>query len=219
MPVVVCDLGERRGGVPQQLTRLGVEIEWAPLPVGDFAIGRTVLVERKTVIDLHGTVAGGRYWSQIGRLRVSCRDSYLVVEGTDVDEGPLSPNAVRGCLVATLDLGVRLTRSRDANDTALWLQRLLVRHGSRRPRLDKPAYAQRPKPMTPATAAQAMLASVPGISTELAVRLLGHFGSLQAVLEAGPDRWAEVSGIGPARVQSLAASLTAIHPADRAAGP
>ncbi len=103
--------------MPQQLTRLGVEIEWAPLPVGDFAIGHTLLVERKAVIDLHGAVIGGRYWSQVGRLRVSCLDPYLIVEGSDLDRGPLARTRFEGCLVATLGLGVRLISSRGAADT------------------------------------------------------------------------------------------------------
>jgi ERCC4-type nuclease len=107
---------------------------------------------------------------------------------------------------------VRLIRSRDAADTALWLHRLFVRHGGRRPQLDKPAYSQRPKPLTPERSAEAMLASVPGISSELARRLLEHFGSLQGVLEAEPARWCEVRGIGKERARSLSASLSAQHP-------
>ena len=60
----------------------------------------------------------------------------------DVDDGPLTPTAIRGCLVAAADNGVRLLRSSNARDTALLLHRLAVRHGDRPPRIDKPAHSQ-----------------------------------------------------------------------------
>ena len=132
------------------------------LGVGDYAIGRTVVVERKRVDDLHGSVIRGRFWAQIGRLRVSVLDPYLLVEGPDLDDGPLSPQAVRGCLVTAADLGVRLLRSTDAADSALWLHRLAIRHGERPPRRDRPLFTQRPR-SAPAPA-EAVLAAVPGIS-------------------------------------------------------
>jgi ERCC4-type nuclease len=210
--VVVCDLHERRSGVPAKLERLGLEVEWFPLVTGDYAIGGTALVERKTVRHLHASIVTGTFWPQVNRLRAVCLDPYLIIEGEQLDDGPLSPNAVRGCIVAALDLGIRTIRSRDSEDTAAWLQRLAARHGDRRPRLHKPAYSQRPTPMTPAAAAEAMLASVPGISSRLAMRLLEHFGSLDATLKAGPEGWADVDGIGPARARSLAESLAARHP-------
>jgi ERCC4-type nuclease len=52
-----------------------------------------------------------------------------------------------------------------------------------------------------------VLAAVPGISNRTARALLEHFGSVEGVLEAGPDRWAEVEGIGSVRAHVLAAAL------------
>jgi hypothetical protein len=37
--------------------------------------------------------------------------------------------------------------------------------------------------------------------------LLDRFGSIAGLLEAGPDRWAEVGGIGAVRAHALAAAL------------
>ena len=52
-----------------------------------------------------------------------------------------------------------------------------------------------------------VLAAVPGISTRTAQVLLDRFGSIAGLLEAGPDRWAEVDGIGAVRAHALAAAL------------
>src|SRR3954447_11648519 len=110
MAPIVCDARERGGHLRVRLAQLGVDVEIAELAAGDYAIGRTVLVERKTIRDLHLTIATGRFWFQVGRLRLGSLDPYLLVEGRDLDDGPLTPNAVRGCLVAAMDLGVQLIR-------------------------------------------------------------------------------------------------------------
>ena len=205
MAVIVCDIRERVSTVPAWLRGLGVDVEWASLATADYAIGRTVLVERKSVLDLHGSIMRGRFWPQVGRLKVAVLQPYLLVEGRDLDAGPLSPNAIRGCLVAAADNGLRLLRSSDARDTALWLHRLAVRHGDQPPRIDKPAYAQRPKPPDPERTAEAILASVPGISTHLARELIARFGNLNGVLNATPQDWATVKGIGRRRANALSA--------------
>jgi len=53
---IVCDVHERRSTVPAGLIGLGVSVEMTTLGVGDYAIGRTVVIERKRVDDLHGSV-------------------------------------------------------------------------------------------------------------------------------------------------------------------
>jgi Fanconi anemia group M protein len=208
--VVVCDVHERWSTVPARLAGLGVPIERRPLAVGDYAIGRTVIVERKRVRDFHEFVAGERFWQQIGRLRMVACDPYLLVEGRDLYDGPLHPNAVQGCILAVMDLGVRVVCSSDEGDSASWLQRLTARYGAERPRLDKPAYARRSGPSA-AMGSVAVLAAIPGISIITATALLDHFGSLRAVLAATPDQWAEVRAVGPARVNALASVLNAEH--------
>lgn len=53
----------------------------------------------------------------------------------------------------------------------------------------------------------AVLAAVPGVSNRTAGALLERFGSVSGVLKAGPERWAEVEGIGRVRAHALAAAL------------
>jgi len=54
---IVADVQERRSGVPAALEALGVEVEIASLPAGDYAIGADTIVERKEVLDLHSAIA------------------------------------------------------------------------------------------------------------------------------------------------------------------
>src|SRR6476646_701302 len=89
MEAIVCDARERGVSIRRRLVELGVDVEVATLAAGDYAIGQTVLVERKTVSDLHLTIITGRFWLQIGRLRRGALAPYLLVEGVDLDAGPL----------------------------------------------------------------------------------------------------------------------------------
>lgn len=84
--------------MPSSLQRLGVRIVIEPLPAGDYRVQGGALVERKTVADLHGSLARGRLWSQVGRVRDAAVLPFLFIEGDDLDDGPRHPNAIRGCL-------------------------------------------------------------------------------------------------------------------------
>lgn len=196
----MADVFERGCAVPAELARLGVDVEIIALASGDYRIGRDVLVERKTVRDLHGSLASGRLFAQIGRIRDEASFPYLLVEGTDLDAGPRHPNAVRGALLAIAELGVSTIRSVDAVDSARWLYRLVVRGARRRAAAAAPARQA-------AVPGVAVLAGVPGISVGIASSLVERFGSVEGVLAAGPDAWAGVEGIGRVRAQALASAL------------
>jgi DNA excision repair protein ERCC-4 len=201
-PLITADVFERGSGVPAALQRLGVLVTVEPLTAGDYRVGGGVLVERKTVADLHGSLGRGRLWDQVGKLRDEAVSPFLLIEGDRLDSGPRHPNAIRGALLAIVELGVTLLWSRDPSDTALWLHRLAVRHarkGSAR-RGSRPI-AELPEPGLD------VLAAVPGISTQTARALLAHFGSIGGLVSAGPEQWADVEGIGAVRAHALATAL------------
>src|SRR5947208_7264836 len=176
---IVVDVHERQSGIAETLVELGAEIEIASLPAGDYAVGADTLVERKRVLDLHGAVLKGRLWPQLGKLRAACAFPYLLVEGTNIDRGPLHHNAVRGACLTAIDQGIALLRSGYQRDSALWIHRLAVRCQEVEPAAERPAYARaRPRPGT--EAAEALLGSVPGIATSSARALLERFGSVAA---------------------------------------
>jgi DNA excision repair protein ERCC-4 len=204
MPVrIVVDVHERQSGIATTLTELGAEVEVASLLAGDYAVGADTLVERKRVRDLHAAVLKGRLWPQLGKLRAACAFPYLLVEGTDIDRGPLHHNAVRGACLAVIDQGIALLRSGYQRDSALWIHRLAVRCQEIEPAAERPAHAQRPRPKPGEEAAEALLAAVPGISTSCARALLARFGSVAGVMAVEPAAWLDVPGIGPERARAL----------------
>lgn len=199
---VAADVFERGSAVPAALLRLGARVTVEPLAAGDYRIAGGVLIERKTVADLHGSLARGRLWAQVGRIRDAAVSPFLLIEGDELDAGPRHPNAIRGALLAIADLGVAILRSRDPADSALWIHRLAVRQVRRAQGRSRPEVAAAMSPP-----GVAVLAAVPGISDRTASALLERFGSVGGVLKAGPERWAEVDGIGSVRAHALAAAL------------
>lgn len=209
-PPIAADVHEGQV-VVRELVELGACVFIRALAAGDYDLGNGVLVERKAVRDLHLSIVEGRFWSQLGRLRSHSRRPYLLVEGHDLDAGPLSPAAVRGVILAAAEQGVLTLRSKDPRDSASWLIRAALR-GIRTFRApDRPLYAQRPKARSAQTAAEAMLAAIPGISSITARSLLAHFGTAEAVFRAAPQELLAVPGLGPVRAERLADTLTHSH--------
>lgn len=200
---ILVDVHERQSGIADTLAELGAEIEVVSLPAGDYAVGADTLVERKRVLDLHAAILKGRLWPQLAKLRAASAFPYLLVEGTDIDRGPLHANAIRGACLAVIDQGIALLRTGYQRDSALWLHRLAVRCQQVEPAAERPAYAQRPRPRPGQETAEALLAAVPGISTSSARALLARFGSVAGVVAADPAEWLEVPGIGPERARAL----------------
>jgi ERCC4-type nuclease len=205
---IVADAREEASGVPASLLRLGLHVEVRRLTVGDYAVGRGAIVERKTVRGLHLDLVAGRFWRQLGFLRRRTRLPYLLIEGDDIDDGPLARNAIRAALIAVADQGVSLIRSSSADESAMWLRLLCIRRQNGGARYRAP-YAQRPKTPAGSAPAEAALAAIPGISTVTARSLLLHFGSLAAVVAADPREWRQVPGMGPRRSNALLNTLRA----------
>ena len=199
VPVGV-DERERGSRVPSELERLGAWVRWVRLPAGDYALARGILVERKTVADLHLTVADGRYWRQIGALSRRSMWRVVLIEGSRLGAGPIDAAAIRGVCLATSEQGVVLLRSEDALDSARWL--LSLAHRPERRRRDRPVYAQR-STRAHASVPEAMLAAVPGISTVTARALLCEFRTVAGITAAGPAAWTRVPGMGERRSRAL----------------
>jgi len=204
--VVFADVFEQGSGVPASVRRLGAKVVVEPLPAGDYRIRGGILIERKTISDLHGSLGRSRLWAQVGSIRDAAVSPFLLVEGEDLDAGPRHPNAVRGALLAIADLGVAIIRSRDPGDSALWIHRLAIRQ-VRKARAHPRTQEVRALPPP----GLAVLAAVPGISDTTARALLERFGSVASVLNAGPERWAEVAGVGGVRANALAEALLRPH--------
>ena len=205
MLVITADVHERASGVPQMLEALGARVDVRALTRGDYVAGPETVVERKTVADLHTSIATGRFWHQMSKIRSAGRWPYLILEGPSVFRGGIPPNGIRGLCPAVSDLGVTIIRTEQAEDTAEWLFRLASRRRDGIVR-DRPVYAQRPR-SAETSPAEAALACAPNVSRVTARTVIRHFGSLRHVADASIEDLQALPGVGIKRATAIVALI------------
>ncbi|MCK9297541.1 MAG: DEAD/DEAH box helicase [Methanoculleus sp.] len=202
-PAITVDDRETSSRVAGRLHELGASITLERLEFGDYAIGDRILVERKTVQDFMNTLVERDLFGQIRAMADAVPRPVLIIEGEDdlYAVRNIHPNAIRGTLAAiTVDMGVALIRTRDADDTAETLYVLAQREGSergeRKVHPKKSYHSVREEQ-------EYALAAFPNVGLKSARLLLEHFGSLKAIVDAEPEELASVHGIGEKTARAI----------------
>src|SRR3989338_2343698 len=63
-----------------ELLKKNNAVKVAKLEVGDYIIDG-VVIERKTIVDFLSSLASGKIFEQVERLRQNCQKPYLLIEG------------------------------------------------------------------------------------------------------------------------------------------
>ena len=95
---ILVDNRERNLLMHEELSNLGVLMDFAQLPVGDYIISDRTCVERKTVPDFEKSIMDNRLFDQIKRLSESFAKPILLIEGDD-SEFRLSDNVILGTIL------------------------------------------------------------------------------------------------------------------------
>ncbi|MCU0630701.1 MAG: DEAD/DEAH box helicase [Methanoregulaceae archaeon] len=201
-PAIIVDDRETSSKVVESLHTMGASISIQRLPVGDYAIGDRIIIERKTTRDFTDTLVNRDLLGQVRSLASSCIRPVLVIEGEDLcQERNIHPNAIRGTLSAiAIDLGVILLTTKDEADTAAMLlviaRRESEERGERAPSIRKPYHSHREQ-------LESIIGTYPDIGLKNARLLLEHFGSVQGIINAGEKALSEVPGIGEKRAKKI----------------
>jgi ERCC4-type nuclease len=195
---IIADHREMKSGVSDHLSSLpGVQLQWKPLPIGDYIVAGGTVFERKTASDFAASLVDQRLFSQAKRLAEQPLRAALIIEGGPDDWNLLGVRheALQGALITlTLIFDLPVFRSRDPKETAQLL--VYTCHQFARLHEDAPRYriykAKRKR-----TQQLRLLATLPAVGSDRACRLLDHFGSVQACITATADELEKVQGIGP----------------------
>ncbi len=194
---IVADDRERKSDVIELLLEIeNVEVDIRRLSMGDYQIGKRVIIERKTLKDFAVSVIDGRIFRQMIYLANSKFEGVLILEGTSSDsiEIGVTREAMQGALInVSLILGIPVLRSKNPAETAkliVFIARQIEsitnggvqRHGYQPKGI---RYRQR-----------YILQGLPKVGRERADRLLDRFGSVEAVVSASIDDLQTVDGIG-----------------------
>ena len=208
---IIIDQREMRSTVARTLDKLGVNVVFKTLEVGDYVLSNRLAVERKTVEDFASSLIDTQrnLFTQMSNLARTYDKPALIIEGEGLFTArQLNPNAIHGTLTSlAIDFGVSIFYTRDEEDTAALLKviakreqidekREVTAHGKKSSRLlsEQQEY---------------VVSAISEIGPKAARSLLKHFGSVEAVMTADYDELLNVELIGPktaARIREVVES-------------
>ena len=194
-PVVYADSREGNSKVIRHLTEMEIDVKIRSMAVGDYQVSDEVVIERKTASDFVSSIIDKRLFKQARELTEEFKKPIIILEGDDIYNGMINPNAIRGTIAAlAIDFRISIIPTRNAQDTAAMIKRIAIReqNGEKIPisiRTDK-------KPVTLMEQQLFIVESLPNIGPVNAKNLLKHFGSVEKVLNASEAQLQDVEGIG-----------------------
>lgn len=205
--MITADDRERDSKVIEQLRLLGVKVIIDRLDIGDYIINRDIGIERKTVNDLINSIIDKRVFEQAKYLSSSFERSYIVIEG-DLDYvlryRKVDLRQIYGALASLVDIGTSLMFTRNPHQTAIFLYILNRRMEKKARRYLPPSKIKvlRASKSLPVTQLN-LIASLPGISVELAEKILKHFKTPRRFFKATSSEMKCIEGLGDKRVRKI----------------
>ena len=195
LPVVFADTREGNSKVIRHLSEMEIDVKVQAMSVGNYQVSDEVVIERKTAKDFVDSIVDKRLFKQARSLMEEFKRPLIILEGDDLYNGMINPNAIRGSIASiALDFGISIIPTRNAQDTAAMIKRIAIREqsGEKTPiqiRTDK-------KPVNLWEQQLFIIESLPNIGPVNAKNLLEHFGTVANIINASESQLQEVEGIG-----------------------
>lgn len=202
---VYVDHREIRSGVAKYLEASGVKVILHNLEVGDYVVSSRAAIERKTDLDFLDSIIdkNRNIFGQISDFARAYERPVLIIEGEKLYTGrQIHPNAIRGALsTIALDFGIPIINTKDEEDTAALIHIMAKREQEENKR--EISLHGRKTSLTLKAQQEYIVSSMPNIGPNMAHKLLRHFGSVEAVMNADLNRLLEVDSIGPKTAQRI----------------
>lgn len=210
------DYRERISEIPDLLREAGFSIAVRALRCGDYRIGDSIIVERKTHRDFLRSIIDGRLFKQLWWMKRSCSRPLLLIEGNLFNTGlAFDGNAIRGAVLSVQAIWhVPVVLSKDPADTRDVII-MIVRQEKNSSDAVPQRQGYRPKRLR--SRQLFILQGLPKVGPVMAKRLLGHFGSVRRVMSASVEELSQVIGIGRGAAESIRNVLdsSSTHPSPR----
>jgi len=187
---VIVDHRENKSSVPEELKKLGLEVEFKELKVGDYQV-RNTIIERKTQQDFLSSMVNKRLLRQIQDLE-KLDKKLLIIEGnrnfSDVNDG-INPNAVRGFLLSiTLKNKIPIIQTKNQKETAKFLQ--LISNKKEREMSLNPSRSN----LGPEEQLEYIIEAFPGIGPKTSKKLFQELGTIQNIINAPEETLQKILG-------------------------
>lgn len=185
---MISDYREKE--VIENLKKLGAAVNECALEVGDYICSDSVGIERKTHSDFVSSIIDGRIFEQAENLKKNFSKPVVVIEGysnRQINENVLK--AAIASLIIDFNLSILTTKNpMDTAKTIFWMAKKEQSAGGE----ISIKVGKKPKEMKQLQ--EFIVASIPGISTVLAKRLLNNFGSIENMVVADVSELQKIVG-------------------------
>ena len=199
---IQADHRETRSNIPQLLEAKGAEVFLSELDHGDYIINYEILVERKSKEDFVQSLMGNRLFPQCKRLKENASHCLMIVEGNPYQTThKTDPATIKGAILSILVAWqVPVIFSKNNNDTA----ELLLQAGRQNLKDNRFIKLRQGIPPKKIRGQQLyFLEGLPKVGARLALRMLEHFGSISAIMNASAKELTAVEGIGKQKAKQI----------------
>jgi ERCC4-type nuclease len=214
---IFCDMRESRSGVLERLRELGAEVKTGELATGDYVCSSELVIERKTAADFILSVIDGRLFNQIGKMKLSFARPVFLIEG-DVyaTRSNISREAIDGALSFIVAIeGATVLHVRSPRTAADLIYRM-AKHCQEG--LGYDVAFRRGKTEPGKGEALFVIEGLPGIGPTTASKVLGHFRSTLALMNASVDELMAVPGLGKKKAERIHSCISWELPAGEEVG-
>jgi len=190
---LISDYRERNSLVGSELMRLGIEVDFQNLKVGDYIVNN-VVIERKTVSDFISSIINKRLFNQLEELQ-QYEKKILLIEGIEEkelynDNNPgVNANAIRGFILSViLKFKIPILLTKNEEDTAKFFRILLKKKET------EFSLNAKKKSFNKKEQLQFIIEGFPGIGPKSAKKLLEEFGSIKKIMNAPESKLKKVLG-------------------------
>jgi len=204
----VVDFRETPSGIIDLMRARGIDVQTKHVTCGDVILDGVVTVERKTAGDFIVSIIDGRLFRQVANLKKNCDHPVLLIEGNPFRTGlKMSRSAIRGALLNVQTVWkVPVVYSQSLEDSVELMQ-IMTHQFKKMATVMTLRAGYRPRRLS--TRQLYVLQGFPGVGPYLAKRLLNHFGTVAAVLDASSEKLKGVKGVGRVTAETIREVLDA----------
>jgi Fanconi anemia group M protein len=190
---IIVDYREKNSLVASKLIKLGFEVEFKELKVGDYIVQNTI-IERKTINDFISSMINKRILRQIEELK-QLDKKLLIIEGFDEQElyseenSGVNSNAIRGFLLSiVLKHKIPIIFTKNNEDSAKFMAVLSKKKEKEISLKPKKRISNKKEQL------QFIIEGFPGIGPKTSRKLLKKFGTVQNIINAPEENIREILG-------------------------